>query len=273
MPLWVKPRTKVSIPRPSSTAMRDHYEGTPMDMTAGHRRRADMPCPYRWRPMDFEVDGVNLPATSVRRPPSRPDSGSWHRPGPGVPDDMGILWFGVDDAATSCLTPIYCSAHRGSRVLPRGQRLDARIFAHVGVLALQPRNQLRLSCVTIMIAADIRKVVDKWENDTLGGGADRSTQPQWAISPKARQKRLTREFSVDTAQQLFDRWHGTQPVPAGEIHGRQREERTRRRATSSTATAARRISSTTATGTTDSRQDPVPGLQREVETRRSSRPR
>ena len=32
MPLWVKPRTKVS-PKVVFDCMRDHYEGTPMDMT------------------------------------------------------------------------------------------------------------------------------------------------------------------------------------------------------------------------------------------------
>ena len=56
MPLWVKPRAKVS-PKTLFDCMRDHYEGTLMDMTAdlgagGHN------CPYRWRPMEFEVDGV-----------------------------------------------------------------------------------------------------------------------------------------------------------------------------------------------------------------------
>ena len=52
----MKPRTKVD-PKTVFDAMRDHYEGTPMDMTqdigaGGHA------LPYRWRPMDFEVDGV-----------------------------------------------------------------------------------------------------------------------------------------------------------------------------------------------------------------------
>ena len=56
LPLWVKPRQKVS-PKTVFDCMRDHYEGTPMDMTrdlgaGGHN------CPCRWRPMDFEVDGV-----------------------------------------------------------------------------------------------------------------------------------------------------------------------------------------------------------------------
>ncbi|MBQ6572169.1 MAG: C69 family dipeptidase, partial [Alistipes sp.] len=46
MPLWVKPTSKIS-PKQVFDAMRDHYEGTPMDMTTdigagGHK------LPYRW---------------------------------------------------------------------------------------------------------------------------------------------------------------------------------------------------------------------------------
>ena len=73
MPLWVKPRAKVS-PKTVFDCMRDHYEGTPMDMTrdlgaGGHN------CPYRWRPMEFEVDGVkyvNERATARPGPTYRP---------------------------------------------------------------------------------------------------------------------------------------------------------------------------------------------------------
>ena len=56
MPLWVKPSKKVS-PKEVFDAMRDHYEGTPMDMT---RDLGAGGCglPYRWRPMSFEVDGT-----------------------------------------------------------------------------------------------------------------------------------------------------------------------------------------------------------------------
>jgi len=56
MPLWVKPRTKVS-PKVVFDCMRDHYEGTPMDMTTDIGAGGSA-CPYRWRPMYFEVDGV-----------------------------------------------------------------------------------------------------------------------------------------------------------------------------------------------------------------------
>ncbi|MBQ5875373.1 MAG: C69 family dipeptidase, partial [Alistipes sp.] len=54
MPLWVKPSKKIS-PKQVFDAMRDHYEGTPMDMTkdlgaGGHG------VPYRWRPMSWKVN-------------------------------------------------------------------------------------------------------------------------------------------------------------------------------------------------------------------------
>ena len=61
--------------------------------------------PYRWRPMNFEVDGktyLNERATATQQ------TGFWLC-GQARKDKVGILWFGMDDAATSCLTPIYCN--------------------------------------------------------------------------------------------------------------------------------------------------------------------
>ena len=51
-------------------------------------------------------------------------------------------------------------------MLPRGQRFDARILAHVGILALQPTTNFAYMRYD-MIAADIRKVSDQWENARL----------------------------------------------------------------------------------------------------------
>ena len=56
MPLWVKPIEKIS-PKLLMDCMRDHYEGTKMDMTTDIGAGGEG-CPYRWRPMYFEVDGV-----------------------------------------------------------------------------------------------------------------------------------------------------------------------------------------------------------------------
>ena len=109
MPLWVKPAKKVTLSA-LADVMRDHYEGTPMDMTedvgAGVSR-----LPYRWRPMEFEVDGdkyVHERAIATQQ------TGYWMigQARDWLPDEIGgILWFGVDDAATSALTPVYTNVN------------------------------------------------------------------------------------------------------------------------------------------------------------------
>ena len=200
MPLWVKPRAKVS-PKTLFDCMRDHYEGTPMDMTAdlgagGHN------CPYRWRPMEFEVDGVkyvNERATATQQ------TGFWFvaQARPDETRDMGILWFGVDDAATSCLTPIFCSAQEvpGCFREDNGSMLE---YSPTSAFWLFNRTTNFAYMRYDMISADIRKVTDKWENDML-----RNVQALNArvgkMSPEARRSHLT-QLSVETAQQLFDRW-------------------------------------------------------------------
>ena len=200
MPLWVKPRTKVS-PKTVFDCMRDHYEGTPMDMTqdigaGGHN------CPYRWRPMTFEVDGteyLNERATATQQ------TGFWFvaQARNDAPRDMGILWFGVDDAATSCLTPIFCCTQEVPECFSEqnGSMLE---YSPTSAFWLFNRVTNFAYMRYDMISADIRKVTDKWENDHLASIADFNARVG-RMSDAARRAYLT-EVSVSTAEELFDRW-------------------------------------------------------------------
>ncbi len=106
-PLFVYPRKKISV-KDVADVMRDHYEGTPMDMTQDIGAGGNA-LPYRWRPMEFKVEDrtyVNERAIATQQ------TGFWMvgQARNYVPDVVGgILWFGTDDAATSYLTPIYTS--------------------------------------------------------------------------------------------------------------------------------------------------------------------
>ena len=111
MPLYVKPDRKVSI-RDMQNMMRDHFEGTPFDMTKDAGATTAYGVPYRWRPMDFEVDGVKY---SQERAIATQQTGwvyaaqmrSW------LPDEVGgCFWFGVDDANTAVFVPMYCCITR-----------------------------------------------------------------------------------------------------------------------------------------------------------------
>lgn len=106
MPLYVVPDKKVSL-KDMEWSMRDHFEGTPFDMTqdvgAGPNH-----VPYRWRPMEYEVDGntycmERAIATQQTGWSFVSQSRDW------LPDPVGgILWFGTDDTNTSVYMPFYC---------------------------------------------------------------------------------------------------------------------------------------------------------------------
>ena len=106
MPLYVKPKQKVSV-REVQAAMRDHYEGTPLDIT-GDLGAGPWSMPYRPSPLSFKVDGVEY---FNERPISTQQTAftfvsqmrSW------MPNAVGgVLWFGTDDANMAVFTPVYC---------------------------------------------------------------------------------------------------------------------------------------------------------------------
>ena len=108
MPLWIKPANKNQIDAQFMMAMmRDHYEGTSMDMSKD-LGAGPYACPYRWRPMTWSVDGNNY---IHERATATQQTGfvfvaqcrNW------LPDMFGgIYWFGVDDAGSNCFVPMFC---------------------------------------------------------------------------------------------------------------------------------------------------------------------
>ncbi len=107
MPLYIVPDRKVSL-KEMQESMRDHFEGTPFEMTSDIGAGPNH-VPYRWRPMDYEVNGkeyCNERAIATQQTgwsfvsQSRAD----------LPDPVGgVLWFGTDDTNTSVYMPFYCS--------------------------------------------------------------------------------------------------------------------------------------------------------------------
>ena len=108
MPLWIKPSEKVDVMQVMDF-MRDHLEGTELDMSKD-MGAGPYECPYRWRPMSFKVDGkeyVHERATATQQTGFTfvAQCRSW------LPDEIGgILWFGVDDAASSVYFPMYSAS-------------------------------------------------------------------------------------------------------------------------------------------------------------------
>lgn len=107
MPLWIQPDHKVDV-HEVMELMRDHFEGTPMDMSQDVGA-GPFHCPYRWRPMGFNVDGkeyIHERAISTQQTGFSfvAQCRRW------LPNPVGgILWFGVDDTYSSCYCPMFCA--------------------------------------------------------------------------------------------------------------------------------------------------------------------
>ncbi len=107
MPLYIIPDRKVSVAE-MQESMRDHFEGTPLNMTSDVGAGPNK-VPYRWRPMDYTVDGKTYTheraiATQQTGWSFVSQSRDW------LPDPVGgVLWFGTDDTNTSVYMPFYCA--------------------------------------------------------------------------------------------------------------------------------------------------------------------
>ena len=135
MPLWIKPNRKITV-NDMLNFMRDHLENTELDM------RKDVGAgpfenPYRWRGLTWKVsnDGskelneiyekhktdtltfCNERATATQQTGFSfvTQSRSW------IPNEIGgIIWFSVDDAASTVYTPLYSSSTKAPETFERG---------------------------------------------------------------------------------------------------------------------------------------------------------
>ena len=107
LPLWIKPDKPLSM-RDLQNDMRDHFEGTPLDMTSD-MTAGPWGMPIRPLPMHFK-DSDSIPYYR-ERPIATQQSGftmtcqmrSW------LPDDVGgVTWFNCDDANMVAYVPLYC---------------------------------------------------------------------------------------------------------------------------------------------------------------------
>ncbi|MGB6045753.1 MAG: C69 family dipeptidase [Pirellulales bacterium] len=117
-PLFIKPDKKLSV-QDVMTLMRDHFEGTPYDMTKGVDA-GPFGSPYRYRDLTWTVGdktyGWERPVSSQQAACCWiAQSRNW------LPDMIGgIFWYAPDDAYTSCFAPFYCGISEVSQPYQTG---------------------------------------------------------------------------------------------------------------------------------------------------------
>lgn len=204
LPLWVRPKAKISVQQ-LTEAMRDHYEGTPWDMRksvgAGPHES-----PYRWRDRNWTVDGVRY---ANERPASVQQTGFWFvsQSRNWLPDEVGgLLWFAVDDASTSPLTPVYACSKDVS---------DHYRFGNGNLKTYSPTsmfwmvNRIAQLCYLHYNTAgnEVHDVAVAHETEMVEKVAENEAAflEIYKKSPKKAVKAMT-DFSVSEADALFDKW-------------------------------------------------------------------
>ena len=223
-PLFVKPSRKISV-KDVANVMRDHYEGTPMDMTQDIGAGGNA-LPYRWRPMGFEHDGkeyMNERAIATQQ------TGFWFvgQSRGWLPDEIGgINWFGCDDAATSYLTPIYTSTTE----IPECFRVgNGDMITYSPTSAFWMTNRVANACYKAynIMFPTVDAAIDAWEAEMMEAvakadeqalalykEADQKPRKQIRRNDKCRKvvepytsvRDYLTKFSVDNAQKIFGKW-------------------------------------------------------------------
>ena len=206
MPLFVKPSRKITM-KDVADVMRDHFEGTPMDMTQDIGAGGNG-LPYRWRPMEFEWEGKTY---TNERAIATQQTGFWFvaQSRGNLPDEVGaLIWFGCDDAATSYLTPVYvCTAE-----IPECLRVGNGDMLHYSPTSqFWMCNRIANACYRMydQMAPVVRKAADEFElrnMEILVPQTDEAAALLVENGQADMARKLLTDFSVSTAQRQFKAW-------------------------------------------------------------------
>ncbi|HJF92465.1 MAG TPA: C69 family dipeptidase [Mediterranea massiliensis] len=205
MPLYVKPNRKISV-QDVKNAMRDHYEGTALDITKDFGA-GPYHTPYRLSPLEFEVNGQKY---FNERPISTQQSGFVFvaQMRENLPDAVGgVLWFGLDDANMTVFTPVYCCATRVPECYTRVDGADYITFSWKSSFwvfnwianMVYPRYDLMID--------DVRAVQTEIETtfNQAQEGIEAVAVKMLETDPDKAKEFLT-NYTVMTAQSTHDAW-------------------------------------------------------------------
>jgi dipeptidase len=201
-PLWIKPDKKLSV-QDVFGLMRDHYEGTPFDMTKGIDA-GPFGSPDRSRPMTWVVDSVEYGwERSISTPQTAYSFVSQSRAK--LPDPIGgVFWYGLDNTYTCCYVPLYC----GINAVPHSYTVGTLskfswesawwVFNFVANWA-----NLKYS----YMVPEIQKVQAELEGECLGlQPVIEKTAIELGKSDSALMTRYLTEYSVFHAEDVVARW-------------------------------------------------------------------
>lgn len=204
-PLFIKPDSKISI-KDLQSWMRDHFEGTEYDMTKG-LGAGPYGCPYRWKNLSWKLESDTTKKFGWERPISTQQTAwSYVAQMRGfMPNEIGgVLWYGVDDAATSCYVPLYSSLEAAPKPYIVGSIKDFTWESMFWVFNLVANKSYEMYSY---ISKDIKKVQQSYEDKFLAYQPQlekaamelHKTDPELAAS-------FLSDYSTANAERIHKEW-------------------------------------------------------------------
>ena len=185
--------------------MRDHFEGTPLDMTKDVGA-GPFACPYRWRPLVWKVDGTRyLNERAISTQQTGLSFVAQSRAA--LPDPIGgVLWFGVDDTAMTSYVPIYCGVTKVPPAYAEGVASMTRFSWDSAFWVFNWVSNFAYSRYKDMIV-DIERARGELEGRFLAEQpeVDRAALALYEQAPLLARDYLTR-YSVSRGQLTVERW-------------------------------------------------------------------
>ncbi|MCF6331875.1 MAG: C69 family dipeptidase [Draconibacterium sp.] len=201
-PLFIHPDKKLGV-ADVMALVRDHYEGTPMDMTKG-LEAGPFGTPNRNRPLSFTVNGENCawerPISNVNTAFSFiSQSRAW------LPDEIGgVMWYSPDDTYSNCYTPFYPSMKNVPKSYAEGNlghfSWESAWWAFNFV-----SNYINLK-YSYMIS-DVQKIQKKLETKALSRQDSVETEVlEIYKSNPEKAVQILEDYSINTANNVVDEW-------------------------------------------------------------------
>ena len=201
-PLWVVPDKKLSV-QDVMTAMRNHFEGTPLEIDSTDIGGGIWQMPYRVTPLYFKLDGKKY---FNERPVSTQQTAfsfvsqmrSW------LPREMGgCFWFGNDDGNMVAYVPIYCSMTRRPECFNAPGADDITFSDKSAFWVCNWVSNMVYPRYSAMFP-DLKQVRDSLEKSYFAQQPEVENKAK-AMQPAEMQKFLN-DYSIEQAQAMLARW-------------------------------------------------------------------
>ena len=204
MPLYFKPKQKLSL-QDVMNSMRDHYEGTPFDITKDVGA-GPYEAPYRPTPLVWEHKGKKY---FNERPISTQQTAGTYviQLRASLPNAIGgVLWYGNDDPNMVAYTPIYCCATKAPECYDPKDASDVKFSWNSAFWVENWVSNMTYPRYSQLFPS-VKAAREELESKYASQQAEIEAQAKTLLSQDpARAKAYLTDYSAQCAKQMMNRW-------------------------------------------------------------------